>query len=55
MAVTIPAGDNDAPAYRPRSYQVEMFEASLKENIIVTVWIRPPGVAFIFLREVTLT
>ncbi|OOF92937.1 hypothetical protein ASPCADRAFT_54162 [Aspergillus carbonarius ITEM 5010] len=37
MAVTIPAGDNDAPAYRPRSYQVEMFEASLKENIIVTM------------------
>ncbi|PWY93978.1 ATP-dependent helicase dcl2-1 [Aspergillus sclerotioniger CBS 115572] len=33
MAVTIPAGD----AYRPRSYQVEMFEASLKENIIVTM------------------
>ncbi|PYI00762.1 ATP-dependent helicase dcl2-1 [Aspergillus sclerotiicarbonarius CBS 121057] len=36
MAATIPAGD-DAPAYRPRSYQVEMFEASLKENIIVTM------------------
>ncbi|PYH87763.1 dicer-like protein 2-1 [Aspergillus ellipticus CBS 707.79] len=36
MASTIPVGD-DAPAYRPRSYQVEMFEASLKENIIVTM------------------
>lgn len=35
-ATVLPAGE-DAPAYRPRSYQVEMFEASLKENIIVTV------------------
>ncbi|PWY79196.1 dicer-like protein 2-1 [Aspergillus heteromorphus CBS 117.55] len=37
MAASIPADDNDAPTYRPRSYQVEMFEASLKENIIVTM------------------
>ncbi|GLA84413.1 Dicer-like protein 2-1 [Aspergillus tubingensis] len=35
-ATVLPAGE-DAPAYRPRSYQVEMFEASLKENIIVTM------------------
>ncbi|KKK18219.1 hypothetical protein AOCH_004535 [Aspergillus ochraceoroseus] len=37
MASTIPTGDTDVPAYRPRNYQREMFEASLKGNIIVAM------------------
>jgi hypothetical protein len=33
----IASGESDLPAYRARSYQLEMFEASLKDNIIVAV------------------
>jgi hypothetical protein len=33
----IASGEPDLPAYRARSYQLEMFEASLKDNIIVAV------------------
>jgi hypothetical protein len=36
MAAIAP-GEPDLPAYRARSYQLEMFEASLKDNIIVAV------------------
>lgn len=32
-----PAEDTTVPAYRPREYQLEMLEASLRENIIVAV------------------
>ncbi|KAL4914388.1 hypothetical protein BDW62DRAFT_204654 [Aspergillus aurantiobrunneus] len=33
----VPSGEPDPPAYRGRSYQLEMFEASLKDNIIVAM------------------
>ncbi|KAF7586490.1 Dicer-like protein 2 [Aspergillus hancockii] len=36
MAPTHPAGGDGLP-YRPRNYQYEMFEASLRENIIVAM------------------
>lgn len=36
MASTNLAAKN-VPVYQPRSYQLEMFEASMKENIIVAV------------------
>lgn len=31
-------GGRETSAYRPRNYQLEMLEASMKENIIVAVW-----------------
>lgn len=31
------ADNTSSPAYRPRGYQLEMLEASLKENVIVAV------------------
>ncbi|KAL4778366.1 hypothetical protein BJX76DRAFT_362809 [Aspergillus varians] len=31
------SGQPDLPGYRARSYQQEMFEASLKDNIIVAM------------------
>lgn len=34
---TLIQGPDDPAGYRPRSYQTEMYEASLKGNIIVTV------------------
>lgn len=34
----VPSGAHPDPGYRTRSYQLEMFEASLKDNIVVAVW-----------------
>lgn len=36
MATTVTTSQ-DAAAYQPRNYQLEMLEASMKENIIVAV------------------
>jgi hypothetical protein len=36
MASTVTTSQ-DAAAYQPRNYQLEMLEASMKENIIVAV------------------
>lgn len=36
MASASSAAKN-VPVYQPRNYQLEMFEASMKENIIVAV------------------
>lgn len=30
--------NGDGTTYRPRGYQLEMFEASRQQNIIVAVW-----------------
>ncbi|KAL2832581.1 hypothetical protein BDW59DRAFT_106358 [Aspergillus cavernicola] len=34
---SVPSGESSLPAYRARSYQLEMFEASLNDNIIVAM------------------
>jgi hypothetical protein len=49
VIITSPTGGDGLP-YRPRNYQYEMFEASLKENIIVAV-----SLSQIINREVILT